>query len=90
MFSTLGDGVVYHSERYSFFVVRHKDVGPYAVYFRPATGSNYSVILNVQSAHLRPDLAEFAAPVKFSALVEAVARSRAVPMGPKVQLRKRK
>jgi len=78
---------VYHSRSETYFFVSTGD-GTYAVYFDVIAGKNgvYDVIMNVQSAYEKKNLAETAAPVLFGNLIAATAQGNKAPLGKPVKI----
>lgn len=87
---------VYHSRNEgSFFIL--KGVGtspgnaPYAVFFRSSryNEGDADVLVKVVSAYEKPKMTKFAQPVRFTNLVEALAKGTKPPLGPPAQIRRR-
>ncbi|HWU61494.1 MAG TPA: hypothetical protein VN112_05655 [Ensifer sp.] len=95
MLRTLGTRSVYHTQQGSFFVLRDEDIEglkvPYLVFFSAfkATDKRVHVQLLVRSAYLKPGMAEFAAPVRFSTLMRFTRDGKTPPMGPRKQLKRK-
>ncbi len=93
--TTLGNRSVYHSEQGNFFFLRDvnapQGTSPYLVFFDMfrATNAETDVRMLVRSAYLKPNMSRFAAPVKFTNLVSAIANSRKLPLGPRQQIKRR-
>ena len=58
-------------------------IGPYLVFFNvlKARATGIDVLMNIESAYIKPNMAERAAPVKFSTLIEKTATGQKVPRG---------
>jgi hypothetical protein len=93
--STLGNRSVYHSEQGNFFFLRDVNApnatSPYLVFFDIFTATNAAtdVRMLVRSAYLKPGMSRFAAPVKFTNLVSAIANGKQLPLGPRQQIKRR-
>lgn len=92
---TLGSRSVYLSQQANYFVLRQNPLtgfdGPYLVFFNilRARQKGIDVVMNVESAYMKPNMADRASPVKFTTLIEKTAAGQAVPRGP-IQAIKRK
>ena len=92
---TLGNRSVYLSQLSNYFVLRQNPatgfIGPYLVFFNvvKAKEAGIDVLMNVESAYIKLNMAERAAPVKFTTLIEKTATGQEVPRGP-LQTIKRK
>ncbi len=93
--TTLGNRSVYHSEQGNFFFLRDvstpESVAPYLVFFDlfRSMKAKTDVRMLIRSAYLKPGMSRFAAPVKFTNLVSAVASGRKLPLGPRQQIKRR-
>ena len=93
--TTLGNRSVYHSEQGNFFFLRDvkapRGASPYLVFFDmfKATKAETDVQMLVRSAYLKPGMSRFAAPVKFTNLVTAIAKGKKLPLGPRQQIKRR-
>jgi hypothetical protein len=93
--ATLGTRSVYLSMQANFFVLRQNPtadfVGPYLVFFNvtKSTKKGVHVLMNVESAYMKPGMTDRASPVKFTTLIENTSVGQRVPRGP-VQTIKRK
>jgi hypothetical protein len=89
--TTLGNRSVYHSEQRNFFFLRDVNATPYLVFFDlfRAKTSAADVRMLVRSAYLKPNMSRFAAPVRFTNLVSAIARGKKLPLGPRQQIKRR-
>jgi hypothetical protein len=89
-------GTVYHNTKWGnfFFWKNHQlqtATTPYLVFFNMAksTSGNADVLMNINSAHLKPNMTQFAAPVKFKTLVEAKAKGRKLKTGKPIQIKRK-
>lgn len=95
MISELGRSSVYMSMLSNFFVLRQNPAtgftGPYVVFFNVmrSTDKGIHVLMNVESAYMKPGMTERASPVKFTTLVEKTAAGQSVPRGPAVTIKRR-
>jgi hypothetical protein len=95
MLATLGSRSVYRSQLTNYFILRQNPVtgfsGPYLVFFNVAKARSEAsdVLMNIESAYMKPNMADRAAPVKFTTLIEKTAAGQPVPRGP-LQVIKRK
>lgn len=86
--STLGSRSVYLSMEANYFVLRSNPakgfVGPYLIFFNvtKSTAKGVNVLMNVESAYMKPGMTDRAAPVKFSTLIEKTSAGQPVPRGP--------
>lgn len=93
--TTLGNRSVYHSEQGNFFFLRDvaapESVAPYLVFFDMfrSTKAETDVRMLVRSAYLKPNMSRFAAPVRFTSLVSAIASGKKLPLGPRQQIKRR-
>jgi hypothetical protein len=93
--TTLGNRSVYHSEQGNFFFLRDINAphgtSPYLVFFDMfrATSAKENVRMLVRSAYLKPNMSRFAAPVRFTNLVSAIAKGEKLPLGPRQQIKRR-
>lgn len=91
--SSLGTRSVYYTRQVNYFFLRNlpNTPGPYVVFFDPAKAkkAGVDVLLNVQSAYCKPGMTDRAAPVKFTTLVEATAKNKAVNRGPVQQIKRK-
>jgi hypothetical protein len=93
--TTLGNRSVYHSEQGNFFFLRDVNAPqgafPYLVFFDifRSTRTEIDVRMLVRSAYLKPNMSRFAAPVKFTNLVSAIASGKKLPLGPRQQIKRR-
>lgn len=87
MIATLGGRSVYMSMQANFFVLRQDPArgfsGPYLVFFNvtKSTQKGVHVLMNVESAYLKPGMTDRASPVKFRTLIEKTAAGQPVPRG---------
>lgn len=85
---------VYHTHRGTFLLFRMVDSEgasvPYLAFFDAikASNKNEDVRLIVQSAYMKPNMAERASPVKFSTLVKNKANRRPLNAGPVTTIRR--
>jgi hypothetical protein len=88
LISELGRRSVYMSMMSNFFVLRQNPAtgftGPYLVFFNVtrSTDTGVHVLMNVESAYMKPGMTERASPVKFTTLIEKTAVGQRVPRGP--------
>jgi hypothetical protein len=88
LISELGSRSVYMSMMSNFFTLRQDPAagftGPYLVFFNVtrSTDKGVHVLMNVESAYMKPGMTERASPVKFTTLIEKTAAGRRVPRGP--------
>jgi len=86
---------VYMSKEANYFLLRTIEAtelaGPYLVFFnvRRAKQKGVDVLMNVESAYLKPGMTDRASAIRFSTLIERTATGKPVPRGP-LQLIKRK
>jgi hypothetical protein len=87
MLSELGSRSVYMSKSSNFFLLRQNPAigfnGPYVVFFNVtrSTDKGVHVLMNVESAYMKPGMADRASPVKFTTLIEKTAAGHPVPRG---------
>lgn len=92
MITTLGNRSVYWNKNGNFFFWRtHPLASPYLVFFnaKKAKENGIQVLLNVDSAHLKPNMTQYAAPIKFTTLVEARATGQQIKPGPFQQIKRK-
>jgi hypothetical protein len=84
----LGNRSVYLSKQEdNYFVWRQNPTagftGPYLIFFNviPAKRQRIDLLMNVESAYMKPQMAVTASPVKFTTLVEFTCNGRPVPRG---------
>lgn len=91
----LGSRTIYHGSLGNYFLFTlDADTaypGPYLVFFDVARAKkkDYDVVMNVQSAYLKPGMADWASPVKFSTLVKFTSRSAKPPLGPPMAIKRK-
>lgn len=92
--ATLGNQTIYHTQQESFFFLRTvNSLGvavPYVVFLRSfkSNKEDIDVVVNVSSAYTKPGMTKWAAPVKFSRMVNARARNQRLPLGPMKQIKR--
>lgn len=92
---TLGSRSVYLSSQINYFTLRQdahpQHPGPYLVFFNVHKLERRSedVLMMIESAYIKPNMADRASPVKFTTLIEKTASGEKVPRGAP-QLIKRK
>jgi hypothetical protein len=93
LIASLGSRSVYYTRQVNYFFLRNlpNTAGPYVVFFDPARAKKegVDVLLNVQSAYCKPGMTDRAAPVRFTTLVEATAKNKAVNRGPVQQIKRK-
>ena len=84
LISELGRRSVYMSMLSNFFVLRQILRRPYLVFFNVtrSTTKGVHVLMNIESAYMKPGMTDRAAPVKFTTLIEITAAGQRVPRGP--------
>lgn len=94
LIQTVGSKTVYHTKKGSYFILRDESIEgkkvPYLVFFSAfkSTNKTVHVQLLVRSAYLKPEMAERAAPVRFSTLMQFVRDGRTPPQGPTIQMKR--
>ena len=96
LFRTLGNKIVYHTKRGSFFFIRRLPdetanvVLPHVV-FRTYTADmdGADVIVEVASACPKPGMAHWAAPVRFPRLIGSTVRGYQLPLGQRFKVKMR-
>lgn len=92
---TLPTRTVYHAQQRNYFVTNNAPAGagpgPYAVFFdtMKATRGTFDVVMNIQSAYLKPGMTTMAPPIKFTSLVDATARGIRPTTGKPVKLKRK-
>jgi hypothetical protein len=87
MVQTLGNRSVYLSQSSNYFILRQNPIqgysGPYLVFFNviKAKKAAYDVVMNIESAYMKPNMVARASPVKFTTLIEKTAAGQTVPRG---------
>jgi len=96
MITSLGKQSVYWNNRGNFFFWRNQAITgtniPYLVFFdtiRSRGKNGVDVVMNVESAHLKPNMTQSAAPIKFANLIEAKATGKAIKPGPRVSIKRK-
>jgi hypothetical protein len=95
MISELGRRSVYMSMMSNFFALRQNPApgfnGPYLVFFNVtrSTAKGVHVLMNVESAYMKPGMTDRAAPVKFTTLIEKTAAGQRVPRGPDMTIKRK-
>ena len=97
LFRTLGNEIVYHTKRGSFFFIRRLPdetanvVLPYVVFFRPykADMDGADVIVEVASAYTKPGMTRWASPVKFPRIIDSTIRGYRLPLGQRHKVKMR-
>lgn len=90
-----GNRTVYHTKHGSFFFLNDHRMPqgniPYVGFFRAfrLKKQGIDVQLYIVSAHLKPGMTQWASPVKFTTLVAAIAKNRALKMGQPRQIKRR-
>jgi hypothetical protein len=88
MIKELGRRSVYMSMLNNFFVLRQNPamgfIGPYLVFFNVTRSRDKGVhvLMNVESAYMKPGMTDRASPVTFTTLIEYTAAGKRVPRGP--------
>lgn len=90
-FWTLGGQSVYRSKGRNFFFLHGAGQAPYVVFFeaRQSNREDTDVHIIVRSAYEKESMTRRASPVRFSRLVDAVARGDDPPVGPSAQIKRR-
>ena len=92
---TLGSNSVYLSQRENYFLLRQKPIngfnGPYLVFFNviKAKKETDDVLMNIESAYMKPSMAGRASPIKFTTLIEKTAMGQKVPRGPEQSIKRK-
>lgn len=95
LITTLGGRSVYLSKLSNYFILRQNPRtgfdGPYLVFFNisKAKREAYDVVMNIESAYMKPGMADRASPVKFTTLVEKIALGQRVPRGPMQSIKRK-
>jgi hypothetical protein len=95
MISKLGSRSVYFSKMSNFFILRQDPAtgftGPYLVFFNVtrSKAKGVHVLMNIESAYMKPGMTDRAAPVKFTTLIEKTAARQDVPRGPEVTIKRK-
>ena len=95
LITTLKTQSVYNNRGGNFFFWRNQTVTgqgePYLIFFDAtrSTRSGIDVIMNINSAHLKPGMTLFAAPVKFPTLIEAKTKGTKLRVGPAQQIKRK-
>jgi hypothetical protein len=95
MIAMLHTRSVYRSQQANYFVLQQNPMtgfdGPYLVFFNVAKAKHKlsDVFMNIESAYMKPNMIDRAAPIKFLTLVEKIATGQPIPRGPS-QIIKRK
>ena len=85
---TLGTRSVYRSQARNYFILRQNPTtgfnGPYLIFFNviKAHRNNLDVIMNVESAYMKPGMTDRASPIRFATLIEKTALNQPVPQTP--------
>lgn len=93
--SGISNSTVYKTRKGTYFFWKHNPLygitEPYLVFFSVSKAKdNYiDVIMNIESAYLKPNMAERASPVRFGTLIEKTLSRETVPVGPEVLIKKR-
>ena len=93
--TTLGTRSVYMSMAANFFVLRSNPAagfaGPYLIFFNvtKSTTKGVHVLMNVESAYMKPGMADRASPVKFTTLIEKTSAGQPVPRGPSQTIKRK-
>jgi hypothetical protein len=94
--SVFGTRTVYHSNIGNYFLLRQdaaeEHPGTYVVFFnviRATRANTFDVVMNVQSAYLKPNMADWASPIRFVTLVDFIARGRKPPQGKCMQIKRK-
>lgn len=91
----LGNRSVYLSNSASYFILRDNPLpafeGPYLVFFRAmkAREQGTDVHMLVQSAYIKPNMADRASAIKFTTLIEKTALGQQVPRGPRQSIKRK-
>jgi hypothetical protein len=86
---------VYFSKMSNFFTLQQDPAtgftGPYLVFFNVTRSKTKGVhvLMNVESAYMKPDMTDRASPVKFTTLIEKTAARQDVPRGPEVLIKRK-
>lgn len=92
---SLGNHTVYLTNQNNYFTLKQSTqstpAGPYLVFFNAhkATKKGADVLINVESAYLKPGMADRASPIKFTTLVEKTALGQKVPRGQPVVIKRK-
>lgn len=95
MLRELGSRSVYMSKASNFFVLRQNPTegfaGPYLVFFNVtrSTAKGTHVLMNVESAYMKPGMADRASAVRFTKLIENTAAGKQVPRGPLQRIKRK-
>ena len=66
--------------------------GTYVVFFnviRATKDNAFDIVMNVQSAYLKPNMADWASPIKFTTLLDFTARGLKPPQGKRMQIKRK-
>lgn len=91
----LGSKSVYLSQARNYFILRGNPVaatrGPYLVFFHTirAKSDGVDVLMNVESAYTKPNMADRASPIKFTTLIHKTARGESIPRGPRQTIKRK-
>jgi hypothetical protein len=91
----LGARSVYFSQARSYFILRDNPApaftGPYLVFFHTikAKAKGVDVLMNIESAYMKPGMADRASPVKFTTLIEKTALGQTIPRGPQQTIKRK-
>ena len=97
MIAWLGATTVYRStnpKSDNFFFWRQNSPGfsgPYLVFFNVAKAkrADVDVVMNVESAYLKPNMTDRGSPITFATLIDKIARNRRVPFGLPVMVKRK-
>jgi hypothetical protein len=89
----MGNRSVYWSNKGNFFFWRNPENlnAPYLVFFNAikSTKSGVDVHIDVRTAHPKPNMAQFASPVKFTTLIQAKATGKKINAGPAQSIKRK-
>jgi len=99
LITTLGTNRVYRStnpkQNHNYFFWRQNPapgfIGPYLVFFNvvAAKRTGVDVLMNVESAYMKPNMQDRGSPVRFSTLIDKTAKGQSVPFGPLVTIKRK-
>jgi len=97
MITALGTRTVYKSTNHksdNFFFWRQNPrgfFGPYLVFFNVVAAKQAGVqaLMNVESAYIKPNMADRGSPVTFATLIDKTARNQRVPFGLPVTVKRK-
>lgn len=96
LITSMGSVTVYHSNIGNYFLLRQNaavaHLGTYVVFFnviRATKDNTFDVVMNVQSAYLKPNMADWASPIKFTTLLDFTSRGQKPPQGTPMKIKRK-